>query len=124
MQRLEEMERDILEVVYDHGWLGYLNSAHTPAARILNAKYPAKQEQQALVVAFQYLLEERYLFPFFDGKTGKELRDYARGITPKGTDRLRRLRHPRLSWICDNWFPLLVAATSAVIGTTNIVVNL
>ena len=38
----------------------------------------------ASTVLMKYLVEERYLFPFFDGKTGKELTDYVRGLTPKG----------------------------------------
>ena len=123
MQHVEKIERDILEAVYDKGMVGFFDGSHSPAAQMLNAKYPAEQEQQAVMVIAQYLLEERYLFPFFDFDAGKESRNYVRGITPKGIDKLRQLRRPWLHWICANWFPFSVAVISATIGLTNIFVN-
>ena len=125
MQNLEKLERAILEAVCDKGSIGLENGSLTPAAQVLAAKYPSERERQDLTVALQYLLEERYLWPYFNDK-GKEDRTagHTRGITPRGVDRLRKLRHPQLYWMGENWFPLLVAATGAAIGLTNIVVNL
>ena len=124
LQKVDEIERAILETVYDEGSVGISNGSLIPASQVLKAKFPSEGEQQAVTVTLQYLLEKRYLFPYFDDK-GNELRagGHARGITPKGIDRLRELRHPRLDWIKKSWFPLVVAATSAAIGVTNIVVN-
>lgn len=121
---LARIERDILGAVYDKGEIAFLNGSHSPASQFLSAKCSSEQELQAVTITIQYLLEERYLFPFFDGRTREELRAYARGITPKGIDRLRQLRHPALYWMQKNWFPLVVAVTSVAIGTTNVVVNL
>ena len=80
--------------------------------------------QQQLTAVLNYLLEERYLYPYFD-ISGKELRDgYARGLTPKGIKRLRELKHPALTWAGANWFPVVVALITASIGVASIVVNL
>ena len=94
----------------------------TPAARSLAEAYPG--EQEALTVIADYLIEERFLFPVFDSTTGTEVRNgRARGITPKGMDRLRRLRRPVRTWIGGNWFPVVVAVTTASLGIITIVVN-
>ncbi len=121
MQDFKRLERDILEAVYENGrTLG----PDTPAAQVLIQKYPSEDEMQAVTVDLQYLLEQRYLWPYF-GVNGHELREGGgtRGITPKGIERLRQLRHPQVHWICANWFPFSVAVISATIGLTNIFVN-
>ena len=117
------MERDILEAVYDFGEI----RPETRASQVLADKYPLEADNNApriqVTVMLNYLLEERLLFPYFS--RGEELRDgYARGITPKGLDRLQRLRHPVRTWIGENWFPVMVAGTTALIGIFSIVVNL
>ena len=121
---LRQMERDILEAVHTRGKLGLLAGTDWPATQFLIDKYRSDEEQQQVVVLMKYLLEKRYAFPFFDGKTGKELTDYVRGLTPKGFRRLRELQAPRRVWFEDNWFPVVVAAITAMIGVGSIVVNL
>ena len=121
---LKQMERDILETAHTLGRIGYFNGSLSPATESLKDKYRSDEEQQQVTVLMKYLLEKRYLFPFFDGKTGKELTDYVRGLTPKGFRRLRELQAPRRVWFEDNWFPVVVAAITAMIGVGSIVVNL
>ena len=121
----ETMERDILEAVYDFGEI----SPGTPASQTLEDKYSLDTGDDSpliqVTVMLNYLLEERFLFPYISGQSGEELRDgFARGITPKGLDRLQRLRHPVRTWIGENWFPVVVAGITATIGIASIVVNL
>ena len=121
----ETMERDILEAVYDFGEI----RPETPASQTLADKYPSDAGYNSLriqvTVMLNYLVEERFLFPYVASPSGEELRDgYARGITPKGLDRLQRLRHPVRTWIGENWFPVVVAGITATVGIASIVVNL
>ena len=58
MRSLDRMERDILEAVFEKGRTLGPNSA---ATQVLMQKYPSEDEQQAITVALQYLLEHRYL---------------------------------------------------------------
>ncbi len=108
------MERDILEVVYKLGPIGVFNGVQSPATQRLRSKYTSDSEIQQLSVILNYLLEKRLLFPYYSAiGDGRELRDdYARGITPDGAERLRRLRHPIPTWIVDNWFALLIASAT------------
>ena len=112
-----KMELDVLAAAFDLGPI----LPGTPAAQSLDEAYPG--EQDALTVVADYLIEERFLFPLFD-PTGLQVRNgRARGITPKGMDRLNRLRHPTRTWIVENWFPVAVATTTALIGIISIAVN-
>ena len=121
----ETMERDILEAVYEFDEI----RPQTRASQVLTDKYSAAEAGNIaplvqVTVMLNYLVEERFLFPYFSSE-GEELRDgYARGITPKGLDRLGRLRHPVRTWVGENWFPVVVAGTTALIGISSIVVNL
>ena len=122
-KKFDRMERDILEAVYDIGRVGFFNGSHSPASKVLNEKYSMDSAQQQLTVLLNYLVEERYLYPYFDAKSGKERRDgYARGITPKGINRLRELQCPVGTWFRANWFGVAVAAISALIGIASIIV--
>ena len=113
-----KMELDVLTAAFELGPI----LPGTPAAQRLAEAYPG--EQEALTVIADYLIEERFLFPLFDSNTGVQVRNgRARGITPKGMDRLNRLRHPIRTWIVDNWFPVAVSATTALIGIISIAVN-
>ena len=113
-----KMERDILAATFD---LGPIRPG-SPAAKSLAEAYP--DGQQALTVVADYLVEERFLFPMFDPATGLITRGgRARGITPKGMDRLRRLKHPVRTWAKENWFPVSVATTTALIGVISIIVD-
>ena len=59
LQKVNELERAILETVYDEGSVGISNGSLTPASQVLKAKYPSEREQQAVTVTLQYLLEKR-----------------------------------------------------------------
>lgn len=112
-----KMELDVLAAAFDLGPI----LPGSPAAQSLDEAYPG--ELEALTVVADYLIEERFLFPLFDS-TGLQVRNgRARGITPKGMDRLNRLRHPIRTWIVENWFPVAVATTTALIGIISIAVN-
>ena len=120
----ETMERDILEAVYEVGEI----RLETPAFQTLVDKYSSGTGDNSpmvqVIVMLNYLVEERFLFPYFS-ISGTEIRDgVARGITPKGLDRLKRLRHPVRTWIVENWFPVAVAVITAAIGIFSIIVNL
>ena len=120
------MERDVLEVVYRFGELGRVwddeqkIEVNTAATNCLEAKYKADEDRKGLKVVVNYLLEERFLYPdTFTKRSGErvERRDtWARGITPKGISRLKRLRAPRKTWAKRNVFPLLIAAITALVG--------
>ena len=118
-------ERDILEAASKFGMIGPFGD--DSGLKELTKKYgDDKQTMQRLTVVIQYLLEERYLYPFFSSD-GEELRHHARGITPKGSERLKRMRHPIRTWMGANWFALSVAALTTIISiisvTTNLIVN-
>ena len=120
MLKLDEMELDILELVYEKGDIAHFSEV----AEVLDAKYPSARERQALLATTQYLLEARYLWPHFGDEPEGELRDAVREITPKGVRRMRKLQHPVPSWIWGNWFPLVVATITAAIAIANIVVDI
>ena len=117
------MERDILEAVFEFGEI----RPNTQASKVLADKYSSAAGDNSpriqVTAMLNYLLEERLLFPYFNSE-GKELRDnVARAITPKGANRLQRLRHPARTWMIENWFPVVVSATTATIGLASIIVN-
>ena len=119
------IERDILEAASKFGMIAPFGDQS--GLKELTKKYgDDRQTMQSLTVVIQYLLEERYLYPFFDSK-GEELRHHARGITPKGSERLKRMRHPIRTWMGANWFALVVATLTTAISiisvTTNLIVN-
>ena len=123
---VNEVERDILEAAYTLGRIGYFGGSHSPASQSLFEKYDKEDDDvsQSLTVVLNWLIEERYLFPFFDANTGKELSLYARGITPKGYRRLQELRHPVRTWIRANWFGVLVLCATVLIGVGSMAVSL
>ena len=113
---VKRMERDILETVNNLGRIRFGIGGEHP----LTPKYPSTEDRERLTVVLGYLVEERYLFPFF-GPDGDEYRYYARGITPKGLNRLQRLKHPIPTWFKDNWFAAIVAVMTVLIGIASIV---
>ena len=121
------MERDVLEAVYRIGALGTLwddnlrSEVPTAASLSLEAKYKSDEDQERLKVVVNYLLEERLLYPYTwrrrsSGERGEHRDTRARGITPKGISRLKKLRAPRKTWAKKNVFPLLIAAITALVG--------
>ena len=116
---LKQMERDILEAVLTLGEIGYWDNAHTAASKALIKKYLEEDESgeidRQMLALIDFLVEKRFLVPveFVDGKLAG---GYARGITPKGYRRLRELQAPKWTWFKGNWFPVIVAGITAVIG--------
>ena len=116
------IERDILEVANQHGMMG--PESGKPAYDALAQKYGDHRDiAQRITAVMQYLMEERYLFPLFDSE-GRESRLYARGITPKGSERLKEIRHPIRTWMRKNWFPLAIAALTTTISVVSMVISL
>ena len=122
------MERDILEAAYNLGAVYGKSSALEALLEKYSTTESGPREdlnspEQQLTVVINYLMEERYLYPFFtsDGQEARQGR--ARGITPKGIERLHRLQHPTAMWMKDNWFPVVVATITACIGILSIVLN-
>ena len=126
---LKRMERDILEAATlgSIGFLYSLNSAAstnlTPASRVLMEKYGPIDAYGQLVTIINYLVEKRYLFPYFDNSR-KEISGQAAGLTPEGLKRLQELQCRIRAWVCENWFPVAVAGITAFIGIGSIVVDL
>ena len=120
---VKQMEQDLLETARDKAPIGLVGEAGRSARQFLADKYPSKEESQQLTVVMQYLLEERYIYPFFDGVTKLESRDYVRGITPKGMRRLEELQAPRRAWFRDNWFPATIAGITAGVSITSLILN-
>ena len=119
---VKQMERDILAVVHTQGDIGYFNGSFSPASQVLLEKY--RNNDDRLTVVIDYLVEERYLFPFYED-TGRIMgAGYARGITPKGYRRLQELQYPIRTWVGANWFAVTVAVITATIGIVSMVVNL
>ena len=124
------MEKDILEKTYELGEIGLVQGPPSPATEALVDKYLSdeygddRKVNQQIGTTLSYLIEQRYLHPYLN-REGKEAKSppYARGITPKGIERLKELQHPRVCWIRKNWFPLTIAAITALIGTASIIVN-
>lgn len=114
---IRQMECDILEAVKT---LGHIRPG-APATDFLMDKY-GKSKEQEITVLVSYLVEERFLFPFFSPE-GEEFKIHARGITPKGANRLRELQHPVRTWVGANWFAVVIASITAVIGIATIATN-
>ena len=113
---LVNMERFILRLVREKGEL----RAGSQAYEALHAEYPAGSERETAMVFVEYLTSERYLLPFISNKRG-EIRHDARGITPKGVDRLFKLEHPYRHWIANNWFPFILGMAVAGIGIADLI---
>ena len=121
-----DIELYILEAVNDFGEIrpGSLSS------EMLRGQFPSRggeivpDPSQKATAVFNYLLEERYLFPYMSSSTGEEMRNYvARGLTPRGYDRLQQLKHPLMCWFKKNWFPVAVAVSTIVLSTASIVTS-
>ena len=111
---MKNMELDILQAALD-GPLG----PGTPGAVELASKYRDSDDEEAgvgrhITVAVDDLVNEGSLHPYFhsDG-TRASTAVSVRGITFKGRRRYRELKHPRLVWAEQNWFPLTIAVIAA-----------
>ena len=116
---MRRVERDILEAVYGLGRV----SSGSPALESLIQKHPNKggydDPSQHLTVILNYLLEERFLSPFFSSDGVERRNGWARGLTPKGYERLQQLRHPIRTWLGANWFPVVVAVTTVAVSVAS-----
>ena len=123
-KEIQRMERDILEAVCELG--PTIPVEGSKSSKALMEKYPSEEyeDQQQFAALLMHLVEERYLFPYFNSQGEESRSPQARGITPKGTERLNRLKYPMRTWIGKNWFPFTVAITTAAIGTASIIVNI
>ena len=105
------MELDILQFTYESNEFGPSDGNLTADVR-LKRKYKSLREQQQLRVMMDFLEDERFLYRYSGPYQG-------RGITPKGLDRLNRLKHPHRVWMKENWFALVIAlitGASAIAG--------
>ena len=119
---ITQMELDILELVHT---LGNIQRGNTFVKEFLHGKYGSSDEaDQQLTVLIDYLVEKRYLFPYFGSTSHQEITGMARGITPKGMNRLQELQHPIRTWVRANWFAVVVASTTATIGFVSLAIDL
>lgn len=119
--RITQIERDILEAA-ESGSISFFDAEDAWDRLTLLYAYEFHSRERVIAV-IDYLVRERYLSPVFDTE-GKILSARARGITPRGHRRLQELRHPVGTWISKNWFALVVAVTTALVGTGSIVVDI
>ena len=116
MNEIMEMERQVLRAAQDGGRI----VEHSAALHGLSNIYSTHVEAEELGVMIDYLVEERYLFPLLDD-AGGDKKGEARGITPKGSQRLQELEHPVREWMERNWFALTVAIVTSAIGIASII---
>ena len=122
---VRDMELDILSTVEEYGTIAeFIDEGPTSASKALVAKYESFALKNELTAVFNYLLEERYLYPYINQQTGKESMDSAaRGLTPKGVTRLEQLRHPVRVWLKKNWFAVVIAFTTLAATIASIVME-
>ena len=63
-KKFDRMERDILEAVYEKGWVVLFAGSDSPASKVLDEKYSGTGmdlETEQLTALLDYLVEERYL---------------------------------------------------------------
>ena len=117
-------ELDILAAVRDHGEIGFSNGSQSEASKRLISLYPedVSRSDGRVSVLVESLVNSEHLLPVNDAK-GIRLRLYARGLTPKGEQRLYELEHPVRAWFKQNWFPAIVAGIAIVTSVAGIAVN-
>lgn len=118
--RKPTIERDILRAARAYGHLGGSNDEGT---KWLTGLHSETRENQRLTVTLIALVESGHLLATRDPE-GNVLQPYARGITPKGEERLYELEHPVRAWLQRNWFPFVVACVTTVVGVAGVVVPL
>ena len=119
-----DVELDILTAARDHGKIGFYNGAHSKASERLIALYPedSGHADSKLSVCLEFLVESRHLWPIFNA-SGVLGQAQARGITPKGEQRLYELEHPIRAWLRANWFPMWIAFATNIIAISSVVVR-
>ena len=112
------VERDVLKAVQLYGRLGPTDQEQDTALGWLAKRYDMSDHatSQLLTCVSDYLVEQRYLWPYFSSEGGQIVQARVRGITPKGIERLRELDHPVRTWVGRNWFPVVVAAIASTVA--------
>ena len=123
---ISDIELRILETVEEFGEI-------TPASlssQVLSDVFRSASGEvipdplERATAVLNYLLEERYLFPYFGSRDGQELRNnVGRGLTPKGAERLFQLKHPVLFWLKHNWFPASIAVSTIALSLASIILG-
>ena len=121
----EKMERDILRAVRDLGEIladrRSNPTTYTAAAARLMELYPKDGALPAgrLWVFVDSMVASGDLLHYQRSPLGVAEPGATRGLTPKGERRLYELENPIGSWINANWFPVFIAAITALIGIAN-----
>ena len=117
-------ERDILAAARDYGYLGFMDGAHSEGSERLFDLYPEDSQRfdSELNICFEFLAESRYLWPMFNSE-GVRIVMCARGITPKGQQRLYELEHPIRAWLKVHWFPTSIAFATNLTAIASVVVR-
>ena len=115
----QEMEREILETAAT----GEIMTPNHPRFKSMCDHY-SPEHDQALTCVLIHLVKHGYLVPLYEADGNEAKNGWSRGLSPQGYQRLRQLRHPVSTWASQNWFPLSVASTSAMLATASILINL
>ena len=117
-------ELDILAAVKNHGAMGYFNGGHSDASKRLIGWYPedSLRFDGRLSVFVDSLVNSGHLLPVND-TNGVRQPAYARGLTPKGEQRLYQMEHPVRAWLKVNWFPFVVACVTTCVGVASVVAS-
>ena len=112
------VERDVLRAVYDYGGIRPGLDGPDTAYAWLAEKYDMSDLSTSRLVTCvnDYLVEQRYLWPYFDSENRQVRPSMVRSITPKGIDRLQELEHPVGTWVSRNWFPVVVAIVTSALA--------
>ena len=111
------MEKDVLRAVADYG----LILPGTPAERAISAEYPNEGRDlgevidNKVTIVIDGMVADGLLFPVTSAG-GPVTGGRARGLTPKGWERLYQLDHPVRLWMKQQWFPLTVAVVTSLVS--------
>ena len=116
---IKEMELDVLEMAHDCGLLHPDNSKFNTRCDVIKERHDCNDS--SILNIIDSLVLNRYLLGL--GEHNSYALGRARGITPKGYDRLQELKYPTKVWVKKNWFGVFVLGITTVVNITAIVVN-
>ena len=120
--RKPTIERDILRAARKYGHLGDSSGPRSKGTKWLTSLHPESRENQRLTVTLIALVESGHLVAARNEK-GDVLQPFARGITPKGEQRLYELEYPVRAWLQRNWFPFVVACVTTGVGAAGVIAS-
>ena len=85
----KNMELVILKAIRKFGEIDLGNAKKSAAQLEISSKFDSGEESRQVRVFLNYLVQERFLFPFYDNNKTPRF-DSAMGITPKGLARIHR----------------------------------